>query len=158
MLHLIHRKHFHEYHFTTWRGCTIPLFPAPALYFCYLAHFSERYKHAGHYLGSSSCVESRLAAHREGHGARLMQVIAENSIDWELARLWPCETYEEMRATERLLKARHSGVKLCPICQHKPLDARVLLYHGHYPFHLFGQGKRQPIGNTSIPTFVRLAD
>ena len=143
MLQLIQRNQ--EHHFITWRSCTIPLFPAPDAHFVYLAHFQERYKHAGHYLGSSSCVEARLAAHREGRGARLMQVIKEHEIDWQLARLWPCSSYEEMRALERKLKGWHGGTKLCPICQGKPLDARVLLYHGHFPFDLFGQGKRQPM-------------
>jgi predicted GIY-YIG superfamily endonuclease len=130
----------------TWRGTTVQLFPLRAEFSCYLIHFDIPYRHARHYLGASSCYRTRLASHRAGTGARLMEVIAEHDIDWSLARLWPCESAEEMYQLEHQLKGRHSGVKLCPICQHKPLDAQTLLYHGHYPFDLFkGTGKRRPM-------------
>ena len=41
-----------------------------------------------------------------------MQVITQAGIPWVLARTW-----EGGRDLEKRLKARHSGVRLCPICQ-----------------------------------------
>src|SRR5579859_6374649 len=77
----------------------------------YLIHFERRYRHAGHYLGSTSDLEARLAAHRDGYGARLMEVIQEEGIVWEVVRTW-----EGGRDVERALKRRHNGPHLCPIC------------------------------------------
>lgn len=130
----------------TWRGITIQLFPLRTRYYVYLIHFHERYKHAGHYLGSTCCLDARLYAHEHGYGARLMEVVTEAGITWSLARLWPCETYEEMRQLERKLKQQHSPV-LCPECNpRRQKDVLVQLRQGHYPFHLFNKpGKRQPM-------------
>ncbi len=78
----------------------------------YLLHFAHRYRHARHYLGYAEHLEQRLARHRAGTGARLLEVISEAGIDWRLARTW-----SGSRTLERRLKGWHSGVRLCPICR-----------------------------------------
>jgi hypothetical protein len=78
----------------------------------YLLHFHRPYKHARHYLGFSEHLGKRLAAHRLGNGARLMEVIAGAGIGWTLARTWVGD-----RALERRLKARKESPRLCPICR-----------------------------------------
>ena len=41
----------------------------------YLIHFETRLKHARHYLGYCDDLGRRMAQHRSGNGARLMEVI-----------------------------------------------------------------------------------
>lgn len=78
----------------------------------YLLHFHRRYRHAGHYLGWTANLQERLAAHQSGNGARLMEVISEAGIGWELAKTW-----EGNRDLERKLKAQKNSPRLCPICR-----------------------------------------
>jgi predicted GIY-YIG superfamily endonuclease len=78
----------------------------------YLLHFDRPYKHARHYLGFAHDVELRLADHRAGHGARLMEVIADAGITFTLARTW-----EGDRPLERSLKNQKNSPRLCPICR-----------------------------------------
>lgn len=84
----------------------------------YLIHFERPYHHARHYLGYTSLsLEERLARHREGTGARLLQVIQEQGIGWEVVRTWEVETKQEARQLELRLKARHGHNKFCPVCK-----------------------------------------
>lgn len=79
----------------------------------YLLCFAHNpYKHAKHYLGSTSNLERRLEEHRRGQGARLMSVISDAGIDFVLARTW-----EGGKDKERQLKKRGGHSKLCPICK-----------------------------------------
>lgn len=78
----------------------------------YLLHFERRYHHAGHYMGWTTNLEERLKAHASGNGSRLVDVVTEAGIGWELARVWAGG-----RELERKLKAQHHGPRLCPICQ-----------------------------------------
>jgi predicted GIY-YIG superfamily endonuclease len=78
----------------------------------YLLHFTQRYKHAGHYLGSTTDLSHRLAAHQAGQGARLLAVVAAAGIGWELARTW-----DGGRERERQLKRRGGRARLCPLCK-----------------------------------------
>ena len=77
----------------------------------YLLHFSEPYRHARHYLGSTEDLERRLAEHRGGTGARLMEVVGEAGISFTLARTWPGG-----RKRERQLKKQGGRSRLCPLC------------------------------------------
>ena len=77
----------------------------------YLLHFETKLAHAQHYLGSTDNLEARLNCHRQGNGARLMAVVAQQDIPWRLARTWAGD-----RALERRLKHRKEGPRLCPIC------------------------------------------
>lgn len=48
----------------------------------YLIHFEQPYRHARHYLGYADHLAARIAHHRNGSGARLLQVVNEASIEW----------------------------------------------------------------------------
>jgi predicted GIY-YIG superfamily endonuclease len=78
----------------------------------YLLHFSQKYHHAGHYLGFAETLENRLEQHRKGQGARLTQVIKDADIEFECVRTW-----EGTRDFERQLKNRHDARSLCPNCR-----------------------------------------
>lgn len=80
----------------------------------YLIHFDRPLAHARHYLGYTDNLIERLERHRQGNGARLMQVIKELGISWRLARTWDGE-----RALERRLKNQKNGPRLCPICRQR---------------------------------------
>ncbi len=77
----------------------------------YLLHFSQAYRHARHYLGSTDNLDRRLAEHESGAGARLLEVITEAGIGFTLAKTW-----EGGRDLERKLKRRKEAPRLCPIC------------------------------------------
>ena len=88
---------------------------------CYLIHFDQPYKHARHYLGSTRDLERRLERHRDGSGARLLQVLNQQGIGYTVARTW-----EGGRAKEIELKAQKNAPRLCPICQgEKPIDTHT---------------------------------
>ncbi len=78
----------------------------------YLLHFSQPYKHAKHYLGTAKDLETRLEQHANGTGARLMQVIREVGLTFELARVWPGS-----RKLEKQLKRQKNSPRLCPVCR-----------------------------------------
>jgi len=52
----------------------------------YLLHFETKLAHAQHYLGSTDNLEARLHCHYHGQGARLMAVVTELGITWQVAR------------------------------------------------------------------------
>ncbi len=88
----------------------------------YLLHFTSPYRHARHYLGYAEDLAERLARHRAGNGARLVQVCAEHGIDFILARILRFtqdRLWEGGREKERELKRQKNGRKLCPICAAK---------------------------------------
>jgi hypothetical protein len=80
----------------------------------YTLHFSKPVgtdqHYAQHYTGFTSDLHARLAAHAAGKGARLIEVLKERGIGWELADVHPGN-----RDMERLLK-QHSATRRCPIC------------------------------------------
>lgn len=78
----------------------------------YLLHFSQAYKHAKHYVGFTNNLESRLASHTKGQGARLLQVITEAGITFELARTW-----QGTRKDERRIKNCKNAPRFCPLCK-----------------------------------------
>lgn len=80
---------------------------------CYLLHFDRPYKHARHYLGWTLDLPKRLDEHLNGNGARLIDVITAEGIGFEVARVWTGMTLRD----EKRLKARGSGVRLCPLCR-----------------------------------------
>ena len=86
----------------------------------YLLHFDTPLKHARHYLGFADNVDERLERHRAGNGSRLMAVIAEAGITWQLVRTWTGD-----RKFERLLKSRRNAPKLCPICAGEAANRRA---------------------------------
>jgi predicted GIY-YIG superfamily endonuclease len=78
----------------------------------YLLHFNQRYRHAGHYIGSSTNLTKRLQEHASGRGARLLEVIHAAGISWVLARTW-----EGGRERERQLKKQAGASRFCPLCK-----------------------------------------
>lgn len=77
----------------------------------YLLHLDTPIAHAKHYLGSAQDLPARLARHRAGNGARLLEVAHERGITFTLARTW-----DGGRELERRLKRRKNAPRLCPIC------------------------------------------
>jgi predicted GIY-YIG superfamily endonuclease len=71
--------------------------------------------HAGHYQHSTHDLDARLEAHREGRGARLLEVQKERGGTFRLVRTWPGG-----RGRERAIKDRHEGPRLCPECSPQP--------------------------------------
>jgi len=90
----------------------------------YLLHFDRRYRHAGHYTGWTRDLAARLAQHGSGEGARLLAVVYEAGISWELARTWPGP-----RARERQLKRQGGASRHCPLCKasHRELAVAPVL-------------------------------
>ena len=78
----------------------------------YLLHLDQPYKHARHYLGWASDLDARLAQHARGAGARLLQVVRDAGIGWELARTWAGD-----RNRERQLKKQGGRSRMCPVCK-----------------------------------------
>ena len=69
-------------------GPTLP----PAQLWCYLIHFEQPIGNpnepkgmAGHYLGVTSNLSARLLLHKHKNGSRLMEVVSERSVSWEVA-------------------------------------------------------------------------
>ena len=139
-------------------GWRIPRWPVHYSW-VYLIHFERSYFHARHYLGSTAAsLDNRLKRHQSGDGARLMEVIIEAGISWELSRLWRCESPEEARALERKLKHTHGhGPALCPICRGRQVDVFVSLRQGHWPLALHEKrGRHHPMSTSKPPLFVRI--
>ncbi|HWC41615.1 MAG TPA: hypothetical protein VHK02_06490 [Actinomycetota bacterium] len=103
---------------------------------CYLLHFdrpigdlSNPRGFASHYTGWTLDLAARLQQHAAGRGARLMEVVADAGIGWQLARIWP-----GTRTRERSLKRSGGAARRCPVCQlaalglqpPRPIDPLVL--------------------------------
>jgi hypothetical protein len=85
----------------------------------YLVHFdrpigdtSNPRGFAGHYTGWTLDLPARLVDHAAGRGARLMEVVGEQGIGWQLARIWT-----GTRTRERSLKRSGGAARRCPVCQ-----------------------------------------
>lgn len=81
----------------------------------YLLHFDRPFGHARHYTGwvtTRTYLLPRLGAHTYGVGARLMAVVAEAGIGFQLARTW-----DGGRTRERQLKRQGGASRRCPICK-----------------------------------------
>jgi predicted GIY-YIG superfamily endonuclease len=82
----------------------------------YLLHFERPYRHARHYCGWTTNLPDRLAEHGAGRGARLLAVISEAGIGWQLARTWT----EATRARERQIKTPRRTVPILSRLRHHP--------------------------------------
>lgn len=79
----------------------------------YLLHFDRPYKHASHYIGFTTDLEARIKSHRNGTGARLMEVIKDAGIGFHVANTWVGVTREK----ERRLKNGGGACRNCPTCK-----------------------------------------
>jgi hypothetical protein len=93
----------------------------------YLAHFdrpigdtSNPRGFALHYTGWTLNLPTRLGEHAAGRGARLMQVVAEQHIGWQVTRLWVGS-----RSRERSLKRQGGAARRCPLCRLAAAGAAV---------------------------------
>lgn len=80
--------------------------------YVYLIHFKFKLHHAGHYIGFSKCLDFRIAAHREGTGAKLIRAINQLGIPWMVVRTWKVDG----QGFERWLKDQKHASRFCPIC------------------------------------------
>lgn len=85
---------------------------APASGTIYLLCFSQKYRHARHYLGFAEVLEDRLKEHNSGQGAKFTRVLKRAGITLECVRIWT-----GTRELERHLKNRHDARSLCPKCK-----------------------------------------
>ena len=86
----------------------------------YLIHFAEKYHHAQHYLGWTGLpLEERIKRHRAGNGARLLQVITEAGIDWQVVRTWE----DVPMGWEQQLKRQKNTPRFCPVCRQAQEEA-----------------------------------
>jgi predicted GIY-YIG superfamily endonuclease len=83
----------------------------------YLLHFSQPYGHAKHYVGYTTNLQQRLEAHKSGTGARLLEVITQAGISFQLARTW-----KGTRKSERAIKNRKEAPRLCPVCNPQAMN------------------------------------
>jgi predicted GIY-YIG superfamily endonuclease len=82
----------------------------------YLIHFERPYRHARHYVGYSrnaEAFERRIEHHRNGTGARLLEVVTAAGIGFHVSRTWPDGTRDD----EGRLKRRHGAGRFCPACR-----------------------------------------
>src|SRR3974390_1356749 len=85
----------------------------------YLIHLDPPYKHAGHYLGWTSCPERRFDQHKAGQGSRLLRFAL--AAGCKLTVVW---TRPGTRNDERRLKNMGSSHRHCDICRPEYLAAR----------------------------------
>jgi predicted GIY-YIG superfamily endonuclease len=89
--------------------------PSTASGTVYLLHFDRPYRHARHYCGWTADLPARLAAHHDGRGARLLEVIRAVGIGYRLARTWTGG-----RGRERQIKRQGGLSRCCPLCGVRP--------------------------------------
>jgi len=78
----------------------------------YLICFNRPYRRVRHYAGSTDHIAPRMKEHARGHGARLMEVITEAGIRWQLVAVW-----KGGRKEERLFKNQKNSARYCPVCR-----------------------------------------
>jgi predicted GIY-YIG superfamily endonuclease len=109
----------------------------------YLIHLDPPYKHARHYTGWTANLDQRLAEHRAGIGARLLDVAQKAGGSWHLVRTWP-----GTKKLERAIKDTRAVPRLCPECSPHPdpltrgraarlVDRPADLTPGPPPLHAF---------------------
>jgi len=93
----------------------------------YLAHFDSPIGDASnprgfalHYTGWTLNLPVRLGEHAAGRGARLMQVVTEQHIGWQVTRVWV-----GTRSRERSLKRQGGAARRCPVCRLAAAGAAV---------------------------------
>lgn len=155
--------HHQQYTILSSKGVELTLSCPAQPGYCYLIHFKSKLGNlsnphgtAQHYLGSAIDLEARLQLHRNGNGSKIMAAVNQAGIEWEISRVWECESPIAARLLEHKLKRTHGhGPVLCPICNpKKPACPRAMRLAGHFPFSLFSKpGKRQPMG-TPRPVYL----
>ena len=86
----------------------------------YLICFSRPYQRVRHYAGSTTNLTGRMKEHSRGQGARLMAVIKDAGIAWQLVAAW-----KGGRKEERSFKNRKNAASECPLCRPAYLARRA---------------------------------
>ena len=73
---------------------------------------------AQHYKGSAEDIE----AHRRGNGSRMMQVVAERGIGFQLVRTWEVPEGMTLRQAEKVIRRQKNGRELCPLCNGQAMN------------------------------------
>jgi hypothetical protein len=102
----------------------------------YLLHFERPYKHARHYLGFAQDLERRLELHRAGRGARLVEVIAQAGIGFQLARTLGGRPPARAAAQERPQRAGAALPALPCREEHRWLNRQLRLPLQEEPLYL----------------------
>lgn len=90
----------------------------------YLLHFSEKYRHAQHYLGFTSISPfKRYCRHLAGRGSPLVYAAVRAGIEVDLVKVW----MHEDRKFERKLKNQKNAKKLCPRCRKQFMLHKVVV-------------------------------
>lgn len=79
--------------------------------FLYIVHLTPKYKHARHYIGFTFDLKKRIATHRAGNGARLLEVAAKAGCRFKFAVISRGTRDDERRLKNEAHSARH-----CPFC------------------------------------------
>lgn len=91
--------------------------------FVYLAHFSQPFRHAQHYIGKTNNLDRRELEHRAGRGSRLLKIISDVGIDWSIVRTWEFPDGKSASQFERALKKKQkSSRRFCPVCHDEFLE------------------------------------
>ena len=99
---------------------------------------------AKHYLGWSSDVNKRLAAHTDGRGSKLMKLVRSLGVGWSHVRTWRGKT----RHDEARMKRNGSLAQHCPRCCDEYRKRRNALQKRRRALH--GRADR-PRGNPRGP-------
>ena len=89
----------------------------------YLIHFKHKLHHAGHYVGFSTCLDFRIASHRDGTGAKLIRAITRLGIPWMVIRTWRVDG----QGFERYIKNQKHAARFCPLC-----NPRIMEFQNEY--------------------------
>jgi hypothetical protein len=129
----------------------LPGMPGQRTGIIYLLHFDQLYVPypdaapcacAGHYTGyvrgGPRSLKRRLAQHGTLSGARLMLVVREAGITWQLARTWPGTSERE-----RQLKRQGGASRRCPLCG-------VIPRPGDLPRNVTGSVSRSPVTDSGL--------
>lgn len=88
----------------------------------YLVHFERPYRHARHYWGWAQRLEARMSHHEAGTGARLLAVVKEVGIPWQVALVEPGD-----KNRERQRKNQGGAARTCPICKEEKRGKKTVL-------------------------------
>jgi hypothetical protein len=110
---------------------------APVVGVVCLLHFDQPYRHARHYVGWTIYLPTRMTDHASERGARLLAVITEAGIEWQLARTWI-----GTRGRERQLKRQGGAARHCPVCGITPRGSQFA--------HLIDSGNAAPCQPTGL--------
>jgi predicted GIY-YIG superfamily endonuclease len=92
----------------------------------YLIHFDEPLAHAKHYVGFTTNFDNRMKSHHKGTGARLLAVLNEKSIGWNVSRTW----HGVSQKLERAIKDSKNTARFCPVCNKHVRDISMTVERG----------------------------